>query len=393
MASIKILFVIPSLSTGGTNSSLNSIYNILNSKGDFDISVFCISHSGTFESSYNQVILPEKKFFTYIFCNYSTVIGNIKYFIAVIKFIKRFLKIFGICLEKITENYFARKIDFSSYDIVVAFQEGYATSFVSKIDCQNKIAWIHCNYKYYSNAYKEYDVYNQFQKIVCVSKFTAQEFSDVYPYFKYKTDYIHNLFDIDSILYKSTLDINDERFKQYEENIILSIGRIDPIKRFNLIPEIASKLKQKELKFCWYIIGPENSKQEYELLTQNINRYDVISDVIYLGSKNNPYPFLKSASLLVSTSISEACPMIFNEAMVLKIPIITTNFGSSYEFIRNWEDGIICPIEEIHNHINNILSNKEYYSYFKQKLSQIDIDNKSTIAKLENLFLTPPTNI
>ena len=41
--------------------------------------------------------------------------------------------------------------------------------------------------------------------------------------------------------------------------------------------------------------------------------------------------------MVVSTSVSEACPNVINEAKILHTPIVATNFGSVYEFI---EDGV-----------------------------------------------------
>ena len=78
--------------------------------------------------------------------------------------------------------------------------------------------------------------------------------------------------------------------------------------------------------------------------------------VVYLGGKSNPYPYFKMADLLVCVSESEACPMIFNEAKLLNLPIVSTDFPSAFEFIDRDKDGRITQIEAMADTIADIIS-------------------------------------
>ena len=189
----------------------------------------------------------------------------------------------------------------------------------------------------------ELKYYTKFHRIVCVSNFTRERFVSRYPSLDSTTITINNLLDVDRIISLSNKNIDDIRFDT-DKYTIISVGRMHPVKRFSMIPKIAQDLKDRQLSFVWYIIGgPLND--EYNKLLLEIDRCNVGDCVILLGEKANPYPYFKKSQLYVSTSISEACPMVFNEASLLNLPIVTSDFGSAYEFVT--DEDLIEPIDRI----------------------------------------------
>ena len=272
------------------------------------------------------------------------------------------------------------------YDIIVGFQEGLATRFASQFTCPRKIAWIHCDY---ANAYgeevNELDLYNGFEKVVCVSQFTRQGFVGRYPALADKTVAIHNIFDAERVIEKSKESIDDPRFDTSRFSII-SLGRVHEVKRFYLIPEIAAQMKSTGLDFRWYILGSADILSELQRLTDAIKKHRMEENVIYLGSKANPYPFLKAADLMVTLSKSEACPMIFNEAKMLHVPIVSADFGSAFEFIEDGKTGIISPLADFSNAIMRIFSDVELRERIKRNISQIDSDNIEIIATIRSIL-------
>ena len=163
--------------------------------------------------------------------------------------------------------------------------------------------------------------------------------------------------DIESIMKKAEQKIEDRTFSTNNFTII-SVGRISRVKQFDKIPTIASILKSKGYSFMWYILGGINEPSAFENLQRSITEHSVENCVICLGNKSNPYPYFKAADLLVSTSYSEACPMIFNEAKILNLPILTNNYGAAYEFIKEGHDGLICEIDQMADAIVNIIEKK-----------------------------------
>ncbi len=82
-------------------------------------------------------------------------------------------------------------------------------------------------------------------------------------------------------------------------------------------------------------------------LNDAINSYDMSRYVSYLGSTDNPFPYFTHSDVLVMLSESEACPMVFNEAKILNLPILSSDFGSAFEFIVQGKNGLIATLEEI----------------------------------------------
>lgn len=377
----KILFVVPSLNVGGTISALMSIIEYLNS--EYQIKVLALSHDGDTSKLSGNTLLSKSTLLNAYYCNYKNAKGFDKIIIAIFKVVKRLCRILKIDLEKILSR--TQSSSFKHYDTIVGFQEGEATRFVSFIKSPNKIAWVHCDYKNYCSTPNELHMYEKFSSIVCVSNYTANTFSTIYPTIKHKVLSIHNLLNIGLIERLANSRLDDEAFSN-DVFTIISVGRVDPVKRFECIPQVAAALKSRGCRFRWYILGPEYGNECFNKLCQEINFHEVQREVIYLGSKTNPYPYFKEADLLVSLSYTEACPMIFNEAKIMKLPIVTTNFGSSYEFINNGECGFIVELKDIVDTLYSVISNSTCHDTLKQNMSRHKYSNENIMSQLRELF-------
>ena len=137
----------------------------------------------------------------------------------------------------------------------------------------------------------------------------------------------------------------------------------------------------------WYIVGPDvGNQEEYKSLKNNIEKYEVQSQVILLGEMSNPYPYIANADILACTSVSEACPYVINEAKILGTPIVSTNFGSAYEFIEDDKDGIIAPIEKMANAMDKLIDDHELYSRIKKTLGAFEYDNVKIMSAIYSLI-------
>ena len=382
---IRILFVIPGFSLGGTTTALTSLLNCEISDC-YDIDVFAISK--------RELILPPislhdiglNNLTTAYYRDYSSFSVKEKFSFLFIKLFKQNPKS-KAKLEKWIVRSTIRKIERQKkYDVIIGFQEGLATRFASQFTCPRKIAWIHCDY---ANAYgeevNELYLYNGFEKVVCVSQFTRQGFVGRYPTLADKTVAIHNIFDAKHVMERSKAPIDDYRFDTSRFTII-SLGRVHDVKRFYLIPEIATQLKKAGLVFRWYILGSADIPNELKKLTDAIRQNSVEDEVVFLGSKSNPYPYLKAVDLMVTISKSEACPMIFNEAKILHVPIVSTDFGSAFEFMNDGETGFITPLEGLPDAILRLFNDEELREQMKANISRFNFDNKELIEAIESIL-------
>ena len=317
--------------------------------------------------------------------NYSNIKGLLKFVSFLIKIIKRLAFVLGLDFETKVLCHVAKQIERQwDLDYIIGFQEGIAMKFAAQFENPNKLTWIHCDYvRAFSESQNELNLYARFKKIVCVSNFTREQFVSRYPSLSTRTTTIYNLLDEERILRLSCEPIEDSNFKNSVFTII-SMGRMDPIKRFTLIPSIAQKIKERNLKFNWYILGgPKNDT--YKEIEKSIQKNNVSDCVILLGNKTNPYPYLKQSDLLVATSNSEACPMVFNEAKLCGTPIVTSNFGSAHELISEDINGYVCSIEKIEEKIIDLIITTKY-NELKKKCFLQDLNQEKIKNMIADLF-------
>lgn len=378
----KILFVIPSLEIGGVSSSLVSLYD--NLKDDFSISVYALTHDGDSYTSFSDKVVSKNKILDAFYCNIKNKKGVSKLFVLFIKIIKRLCKIINLDIEQIICKSVIKTTQFS-YDILVAFQEGSTTKFVSLIKHHNKIAWIHCDYRKYNSANNELFLYEKYRNIVCVSKYTSIIFKSVYPSLSKKVLVIYNILNEEKIKTMSLGKVNDANLNK-DIFTIISIGRFAPVKRFHLIPDIAKVLLNNNIKFQWIIIGPNYGDTYYNNFILSLEDPIFTDSVVYLGPKSNPYPYLKNSDLLVVLSESEACPMIFNEAKILGVPVVSTDFGSVSEFIEDGHDGRVASVKDLAMVIIEIFTNPLFYDSLKSNILSRQYSNELILRELKNLF-------
>ncbi|MGN1326904.1 MAG: glycosyltransferase, partial [Clostridia bacterium] len=128
----------------------------------------------------------------------------------------------------------------------------------------------------------------------------------------------------------------------------LNVGRhTEQDKRLTRIIESAKRIKGDGLKFRILFIGDGRETANYK---EMVEEYKLQEEIIFLGRKKNPYPYFKIADSLLLTSQHEGFPVVYTEAMVLGLPIITTDVSDSKKVIDN-KYGIVVEknIDAIYN--------------------------------------------
>ena len=105
--------------------------------------------------------------------------------------------------------------------------------------------------------------------------------------------------------------------------------------------DAAKCLKDESILFKWYLIGSGGLEQE---LQSRIKDNNLESDFIMLGSKENPYPYIKNATMLVQSSRFEGKSVVLDEAKILGTPIVVTNYSTVGDQIKVDKEGTITEI-------------------------------------------------
>lgn len=150
---------------------------------------------------------------------------------------------------------------------------------------------------------------------------------------------IHNFVNFEKI---RALALEEENEIDRTKTVVVSIRRIDYPKHFDIIPRIAARLKGR-LEFNWYIIGdgPQSLKEE---VVRAIEEFGVSNEVHLLGSKDNPYKYLKGADVMAETSRFECYPTVVNEALCLGVPVVMNDIPVAPEMLTP-ANGIITDYD------------------------------------------------
>jgi glycosyltransferase involved in cell wall biosynthesis len=342
----KILIVITSFEMGGTLASLNSLLSVLEGK-DLKVDIFAMLHKGDFYGRLpNCTILGENAWLSHDVFHRSALV---KAFVKLKLVLRKLFEHVGIDLYALYNYIGGKQIHSDEYDAVIGYDETMAR-IICRYPAKKRINWIHCDYRRYAQGKDETKYYDRIDEVVCVSEFAKNVFTDIYPQYKDKVKTIHNVINLDLITQKAKESIDDKRFVT-ERYTIISCGRLDPVKQFSKIPKIAAKIKEQyQHPFRWYIIG-SGIEAERQQIEAEIDSNGVTDEVVMLGLKSNPYPYLAKSDLYVCTSVSESFPMVVNEAKALCIPVVSNDFPSVKESLRDGIDGYVCTIDEMANTI------------------------------------------
>ena len=123
-----------------------------------------------------------------------------------------------------------------------------------------------------------------------------------------------------------------------------------------------------------------------EIIRKTIE-FSLHGELILLGAKDNPYPYIKQANLLVCTSRTESWSYVINEAKVLQTPVVTIRCGSSEEVVEHGETGYITTEQDLPALLVDLILDKDQiYTNIKQNVKQFCYDNNAIVEDLKECF-------
>ena len=252
-----------------------------------------------------------------------------------------------------------------------------------KIKAEKKIAWIHNDFyttKYPIQRLKKFVV--EYDEFVAVSKKVENEFRALCLWYQGRISTAYNYLDSKEIIELSNEHLQDEMFTKGTNIKILTIGRFVEQKGIDIAIETCAMLKEKKLKFRWFVIGYGELENTYRKL---IKENEIEDCFIILGRKMNPYPYIKNCDIYVQPSRHEAYPLVLMEAKIFRKPIVCTDFDGADEQIDNGTNGIIVPIEDtkkLCEEISNlIISSKDRVALSKKLEEWHAEDDRAEIVK------------
>lgn len=111
-------------------------------------------------------------------------------------------------------------------------------------------------------------------------------------------------------------------------------------------------------------------------------------NVVLLGKKENPYPYIKACDIYVQPSRYEGKAVAVREAQILNKPVVITDFPTSKSQLKDGFDGIIVPIDNqgCAEGICNLIKDKELQQRLIENTKITDYTNKQELEKIYALL-------
>ena len=372
---MKILIVNNNMQIGGIQKSL---LNLLNSvHDDYDITLLLFSDYGVLlkdvPSNVNVVFADErtkvlgtpwnslKKTPKMLFCKfYSKIICRLKGKDAALNFLfKKQRKITG----------FDAVISFSHCTPEKTLSIGTPEFVLNCTESDNKICFIHCDY-IHSNTCSEHNnrIYSRFDRIACCSESVRKNFLQMIPELENRTFAVRNFYDM------SIVEQAKDNPYCYDDNYVnlISVARLSEEKGILRAVKTLADANRKDIRYFVVGSGPqENEIKEY------ICRHNLQDNVFLLGEMKNPYRYMLNADYLLVPSYHEAAPMVFDEANILNLPVISTKTTSACEMLTKFD----LIVEEFDNKSFHDIKKTAKTKFFDKDMSLLTKAFNDIIAK------------
>lgn len=355
----KVLFASNNLNIGGMEKSLVSLLNAFDFD-KYDVTLLLENKKGILLNELNPKIKVEEY--------------KLSYFRIAI--VRKFINYTHRLFWKFKNN---NKYDYSCC---------YATysrlcNVLARIASNNNSLYVHSNYYEYFNHNKKqikdlFDELNidKFSSVVFVSNESKQGVLTVYPNLNDKFHVINNIFDYSKI---DKLKDKKVSYKKSNKKVLLFVGRLEEeSKRLTRLINAINIVKDFTQKFELLIVGGGVNEYDYKKMIKDkkLDKY-----IKMIGEKENPYPYYLLADYIILVSNFEGFPVIYNEAMHLRKPLLTTidcsddvvNIGKDAATILEKDPIAISKviIDVINNKIEKKKINIDYNAINKNRINKI----------------------
>ena len=277
------------------------------------------------------------------------------------------------------------------YDLAISFIHPH-NIVRDKVLAKKKLCWIHTDYTRVDvNAELELPIWTSYDHIISISPDVARAFLQVFSSLSNKILEMENILSPVFVRKRADeFDVSAEIPKSANVINILSVGRFCEAKNYDNVPDICKKINSQlstlysQLTVRWFLIGYGNET----LIRQRIKETDMEQNVIILGKRSNPYPYMRACDIYAQPSRYEGKSVTVREAQMLCKPVVVTDYPTAKSQIQHGVDGVIVPLdnEKCAQGIADFIRNKELQSHIVSCLREHDYGNVSEINKLYRLI-------
>ncbi len=378
----RMLIVAGKIYGGGAERVLVDLINGLD-ESEYDITLYTMTKDNFEKSGISRAV------------DYRAVYESADDFSGLKRYIKKFRnKFLNIVYSRCSAKSFYKRVFKEKYDIELAAIEGYTTRIVSGSTnpASNKIAWLHTDLETnhwsrlaFKNDDEEAQAYKSFDTVICVTENVRRILleklgKDI------NTAVISNPIRKDNIL--SLAEHGECDIPKKPDTLrVCYLGRLQEEKGADRLLEAHKRLLDEGKKLELIMVGDGCDMSK---LRRYVDENGLKDSVHMLGYLDNPYPYMKTADLFVCPSRAEGFGLVLVEAMILDLPVMSTDCAGPNEIldggkygmtVENSTDGIYNGIKEF---IENPYLLEKYSALSKERREDYGYDK--SIDKFKEIF-------
>lgn len=243
------------------------------------------------------------------------------------------------------------------YDAEIAYCENMPIKIIAASTNKNakKYMWMHI----YKENLMEY--LKKADKVFCVSRCNSERLKSESGG-SVNTDFLYNLVDD-----KKVVSLGGEMcdLPSFDGITFCSVGRHSPEKGYMRLLNCVYKLKQNGYKLRLVLVG---DGPEHEALKKRACDMSLNDDIIFTGAQTNPHKYTSRADIFICSSFYEGYSTACTEAIMLGIPVLTTEVSGAKEIIDESECGMLVGFEDddLYNAMKKILENPQIIACWKE---------------------------
>ncbi|MFH1643883.1 MAG: glycosyltransferase [bacterium] len=236
------------------------------------------------------------------------------------------------------------------------------------------------------------------KKFIAVSGFVGKTFQSYYPSQKDKITVIPNGIDYKNLHGKVKQNRLQKRDLGFGQNdfVIGSIGRLEPIKSFDVLIKVFALLVNppqavcvNNIKLC--IVGDGTEKEKLIQLTKDLQIDD---KVFFVGQRSDAYCFYEIFDCFAMSSQTEGLSISLLEALCFGLPVITTHQNLKHEVISDGKHGFLIPNKDFNlfaKRLRQLYENPELRNNIRENnlnLIKNNFDISNAVVKYQNVYKT-----
>ena len=377
----KILFVTPSLRMGGLEKLQVTLANKLAQSG-YDVTVMTLDTGNDLGDALDSGIRLFRK-------EYKKHPGK------KIPYIRHKLYDDGMWETRAKpEELYRYYVGDEKYDVEIAFFRGLSVKIISGSTNPSavRLAWVHNDFrkaKGYQNNFRDmrqvFDAYAAFDHVVCVSEQARQGFLETIGDTD-NTVTVYNMLLSDDIRRLSKEPLPKDYRKSAFHTVV--VARLeDRAKGQKRLISAVAKLHDEGAELSLSIVG---GGSDDGLFRQEIESKNASSYITLEGEQKNPYPYIAGADLLICASYYEGYNLTVAEALILGVPVLSTDCTGPGEILDGGKYGMIVENSEegLYDGLKQIVDDPRLLSQLRDQAKQRqDFFREETILRrITDLF-------